>query len=79
MSSGLYPLSHKFTPIKEATRNKRESLYGQITLQRQDHENKSLKRVKGYNFHPYKAMIIKALKYIKRLQLPFTQDHESKP
>jgi len=38
---GYYPLSHKPTPIKEATRNKRESLYGQIALQGQNHDNKS--------------------------------------
>jgi len=38
-----YPLLHKST--KEATSNKKRSLYGQITLHGQDHENKSL--IKG--------------------------------
>jgi len=43
---GYFLLSNNSTPTKEATNNKRESLYNQITLQGQDHENKSL--IKGY-------------------------------
>jgi len=39
---GYYPLSHKSTPIKEQQANK-ENLYGQITLQGQQHDNKSPK------------------------------------
>jgi len=40
---GYYPLSHKSMPTKEATRNKRESLYGQIMLKGQGQENKRYK------------------------------------
>jgi len=43
MSNGYYPLSHKRTPIKEVTSNKRENLYGQIALQELHHDNKSPK------------------------------------
>ena len=38
-----FPLPHTSTPTKEATSNKRESLYGQIILQRLFHDNKGLK------------------------------------
>jgi len=40
---GYHPLSHKSTPIKEVTSYKRKSLYDQITLQGQHHDNKSPK------------------------------------